>query len=110
MRNRTLLYAIGLCLALGAADARAAQATPGGAMNQTASGRTSSHVIHDLGLLAPAANSDDPTPAPSSASTVNSAEPIPELPTWAMMLLCLAGLGLAGFKRGRKDRLSPGID
>jgi hypothetical protein len=109
MRNRTLLYAIGLCLALGAADACAAEATPGGAMNQTASGN-SSHVIHDLGLLAPVANSDDPAPAPSSASTENSAEPIPELPTWAMMLLCLAGLGLAGFKKGRKDRLSPGID
>ena len=44
------------------------------------------------------------------AATVSPAEPIPELPTWAMMLLCLMGLGLAGFKKGRKDRLSPGIE
>ena len=35
MRNCTLLYAIGLCLALGAADACAAEATPGGAMKKT---------------------------------------------------------------------------
>jgi hypothetical protein len=41
---------------------------------------------------------------------MSSAEAVPELPTWAMMLLCLAGLGLAGFKKSRKDRLSPGID
>jgi hypothetical protein len=41
---------------------------------------------------------------------VTSAEPVPELPIWAMLLLCFAGLGLARLKRGRKDRLSPGID
>jgi len=26
------------------------------------------------------------------------------------MLLCLAGLGFAAFRKGRKDRLSPGIE
>jgi MYXO-CTERM domain-containing protein len=41
---------------------------------------------------------------------VSSAQAVPELPTWAMMILCLAGLGLARFKRRRKNRLSQGIE
>jgi hypothetical protein len=61
-------------------------------------------------LSPPPPSSDSPTPTSASASTMSSAEAVPELPTWAMMLLCLAGLGLAGFKKSRKDRLSPGID
>jgi hypothetical protein len=105
-----LLYAGGLSFALAAGQANAAELTPSGAIIERASDQDSGHVIHDLGLLPPPANSDNPTPAPSPASTVNSAEPIPELPTWAMMLLCLMGLGLAGIKNGRKDRLSPGIE
>jgi hypothetical protein len=104
-----LLCAIGISFALGVADAYAATETPGGAIIQMASDKDQGHAIHDLGLL-PLANTEGPTAAPASASTVNGAEPIPELPTWAMMLLCLAGLGLAGFRKGRKDRLSPGIE
>jgi hypothetical protein len=110
MRDRMLLYAIGISLALSAADARAAGVSSGGVMNQAATDQNSDHGIHDLGLLPPAGNAGGPTPAPSTAPAVSSAEPVPELPTWAMMLLCLAGLGLAGFKKGRKDRLSPGIE
>jgi hypothetical protein len=97
---------IALPLALGAAEARAHQTAPASALTQTVS--NSSHPIQDLGDLPPPPDPD--TPTPDSASSVSSAEPVPELPTWAMMILCLAGLGLATFKRGRKDRLSPGLD
>jgi hypothetical protein len=110
MRDRMLLCAIGISLALGAADARAAGVSPGGGMDRAASDQNSDHGIHDLGLLPPVGDADGSTSAPLSASTVSSGEPIPELPTWAMMLLCLAGLGLAGFRKSRKDRLSPGIE
>jgi hypothetical protein len=110
MRAQIILCAIGLSLALGAADACAAGVTPGGAGILTKSDNNSGHAVHDLGLLPPAPSSDNSTPTSASASTVSSAEPVPELPTWAMMLLCLAGLGLAGFRKGRKDRLSPGIE
>jgi hypothetical protein len=103
---RIIVCTVGLSLALGAMEARAAQAAPARAIVQTAS--DSSDAIQDLGALTSAPDSDNPTPA--STSTVSSAEPVPELPTWAMILLCFAGLGLAGLKRGRKDRLSPGID
>jgi hypothetical protein len=106
MRDRTLLYAIGLSLALGGADPLAAEATRGSAVIQA--DHNSGDAVRDLGLAPPADNSSDPAPSP--ALIVNSAEPVPELPTWAMMLLCLIGLGLAGFKKGRKDRLSPGIE
>jgi hypothetical protein len=103
------LYAVGLSLALGAGEASAAAGTPSGALIAIASPKDQGSVVHDLGLLPPSDDSDSPAQGPPSASTVSSAEAIPELPTWAMMLLCLMGLGLAGFKRGRKDRLSPGI-
>jgi hypothetical protein len=105
-----LLCAVGLSLALGAADVSAAGVAPGSGVVEMASDRDSARPAHDLGVLTSPANSDNPTPAPSSTSSVNSAEPVPELPTWAMMLLCFLGLGLAGFKKGRKDRLSPGIE
>jgi hypothetical protein len=108
--RQVLLCEIGLSLVLGAAEACAAEVTPDRAIIEIASDQNSGHVIHNLGLLPPPAASDNTTPASSTASTMNSADPIPELPTWAMMLLCLAGLGLAGFKKGRKDRLSPGIE
>jgi hypothetical protein len=98
--------AIVLPLALGAAEARTDQTAPAPALIQTVS--NSRHAIQDLGDLPPHPDADGPTP--ESASSVSSAEPVPELPTWAMMILCLAGLGLAKFKRGRKDRLSPGIE
>lgn len=104
------LYAVGLSLALGAGEAFAAAHTPSSDVIEIASSQNQGALIRDLGLLAPPANSDNPAEAPSSASSVSSAEPIPELPTWAMMLLCLTGLGFATFKKGRKDRLSPGID
>jgi hypothetical protein len=107
MRAQTILCMVGLSLALGAADTLAARAAPAGAIAQ--SGSAPSRDLHDLGALPPP-DSDAPTPSAASASTVSSAEAIPELPTWAMILLCFAGLGLAGFKRGRRDRLSPGID
>jgi hypothetical protein len=97
---------IALPLALDVAEARAHQTAPASPLTQTVS--NSSHPIQDLGDLPPPPDPD--TPTPDSASSVSSAEPVPELPTWAMMILCLAGLGLATFKRGRKDRLSPGLD
>jgi hypothetical protein len=108
--RQIILKVVGLSLALGAGEACAAGTTPGNALIEITSDRNSDHVIRDLSLLPPPANSDRPTPA--LASIVNGAEPtpIPELPTWAMMLLCLVGFGLAGFKNGRKNRLSPGIE
>jgi hypothetical protein len=109
MRDQAILCAIGLFLALGAADASAAGTTPGRAAIEVASDLISGHAVHDLGLLPPPAASDNPAPALASAAIVNSAEPIPELPTWAMVLLCFMGLGLAGLKKGRRDRLAPGI-
>jgi hypothetical protein len=104
---KVILCAIGLSLALGAAEAGAVQADPAGVLVQTVSNST--HPIQDLGDLPPP-DSDSTAPASASASSVSSAEPVPELPIWAMLLLCFAGLGLAGLKRGRKDRLSPGIE
>jgi hypothetical protein len=106
---KVIVCAIGLSLALGAAEAGAAQAVPTGAVAHPAS-TAGGDAFHDLGDLPPPSASDDPTPSPASASSVSSAESVPELPTWAMMILCLAGLGLARFKRGRKGRLSPGIE
>jgi hypothetical protein len=108
--RRIILYAVGLSLALGANEARAAQVEPGRAAIEIASDQNSGYGVRDLGLLPPSAGADNPAPALAPAATVNSAEPIPELPTWAMMLLFFMGLGLAGFKRGRRDRLAPGIE
>jgi hypothetical protein len=107
MRGHILLCAVGLSLALGAPDACAAGIAPGAAIQTS-----SSPVLHDLDLAAPAANSEDPALALSSAPAVSSADAtaVPELPTWAMMFLCFLGLGVAMFKRGRKNRLSPGIE
>jgi hypothetical protein len=34
----------------------------------------------------------------------------PESSAWALMALCFCGLGFAGFRRSRSNRLSPGID
>jgi hypothetical protein len=110
MRGDIVLYVAGLSLALGVADPCAAGVPPKSAITQSASDHNSNQDTHDLGLLAPPANSDDPAPQPSSASSVGSAEPVPELPTWAMMFICFLGLALAGLKKGRKDRLSPGIE
>jgi hypothetical protein len=104
--TKAIVCAIGLFLAFGATQASAAQADPTRALVQTVSNST--QPTRDLGDLPPPGDPDNPTPA--STSTVSSAEPVPELPTWAMILLCFAGLGLAGFKRGRKDRLSPGLE
>jgi hypothetical protein len=104
---KVIVCAIGLSLALGVTEAGAAQADPAGVLIQTVSNST--HPIQDLGDLPPP-DSDSTASASASAPSVSSAEPVPELPTWAMMILCLAGLGLAGFKRSRKGRLSPGIE
>jgi len=49
-------------------------------------------------------------PPSDSAMGSAAATAVPELPTWVMMFLCFLGLAVAVFKRGRKDRLSPGID
>jgi hypothetical protein len=103
------LYAAGLSLALGAGVAPAAEG-PTGAVIEIASYQDRGPLLHDLGVLAPPVNSDSSPQALSSAPSVINAEAIPELPTWAMMLLCVVGLGLAGFKKGRKDRLSPGLE
>ena len=108
----SLLYAVGLSFTLGATEVYAAGVKPSGAIIQAGSEHNSSHAIHDLGLAPPTASFDDPAPMPSLASTASSADatPVPELPIWGMMLLCFVGLGIAGFKRGRKDRLSSGIE
>jgi hypothetical protein len=103
---KLIVCALGLSLTLAAAEARAAQTAPLGATGQTAP--NSNHPTRDLGDLPPPPDADSSTPA--SASSVGSAEPVPELPIWAMLLLCFAGLGLARFKRGCKDRLSPGLE
>lgn len=103
---KAMACAIVLSLAFGAAEACAAEAASAGAIIQIASNST--HPIHDLGDLPAPPDSD--SAAPPSASSVSSAQPVPELPTWAMIILCLAGLGLARFKRGRKGRLSTGIE
>ena len=31
-------------------------------------------------------------------------------PAWALMAVCVCGLGVAGYRRGRSNRLSPGIE
>jgi hypothetical protein len=103
---KIVLCTVGFSLALGAAEARATQAAPAGAIVQPAS--NPGLATHDLGALPSPPDSDTPTPA--SASTVSSAQPVPELPIWAMLLLFFGGLGLAKLKRGRRDRLSPGIE
>jgi hypothetical protein len=102
LSTKVIACAIGMSLALGAAEGSAKQPAAPGVV------AASGDAIRDLGALPPAPDSDNSTPA--SASTVSIAEPVPELPTWAMILLCFAGLGLAGFRRGRKDRLSPGLE
>jgi hypothetical protein len=33
-----------------------------------------------------------------------------ESSAWALMALCVCGLGVAGFRRSRSNRLSPGIE
>jgi F0F1-type ATP synthase assembly protein I len=43
---------------------------------------------------------------PYGAITYTSAESSP----WALMALCVCGLGFAGFRRARHNRLSPGIE
>ena len=96
---RLIVYSVGLSLALAAMEAGAAQAAQAGAIIQKAS--NSGTAIQDLGALTPPPDSDSSTSA--TDSTVSSAQPVPELPTWAMILLCFAGLGLAGLKRGRRD-------
>lgn len=105
--RQIILVSFGLYLAIGALEACAAGAR-GGAPIEITSLKNSGHVVHDLGLLPPPENTDNPTPA--SASKMNSAEPVPELATWAMMLLCFIGLAVAGYKKGRRNRLSQGIE
>jgi hypothetical protein len=34
----------------------------------------------------------------------------PNSAAWALMALCVCGLGVAGYRRARHDRLSPGIE
>jgi hypothetical protein len=104
---KVIICAIGLSLALGVAGGHATPAAPTSAVTDQAS--TARDAIRDLGDLPPPPDSDSAAPA-SASSSVSSAEPVPELPIWAMLLLCFAGLGLARLKRGRKDRLSPGIE
>jgi hypothetical protein len=99
---KVIACAIGLSLAFGAAQASAKQPST------TSVVAASGDAVLDLGALPPTTEPDNPTPA--SASTVGVAEPVPELSTWTMILLCFAGLGLAGFRRGRKDRLSTGLE
>ncbi len=105
---RIIVCMVGLSLGLGAVEARAAKAAPAVAIGQTAS--NPGDAVRDLGVLSPPPDADNPTQTSPSAATVSSAQPVPELPVWAMLLLFFGGLGLAGLKRGRKDRLSPGLE
>ena len=107
--RRIVLFAVGLFLTLGAAEASAVAIRPSGVVSELASVKDQGPLIHDLGFLPPAPSPADPVQA-QPLSTVSTAEAVPELSTWAMTLLCLAGLGLATFKKGRKDRLSPGLE
>jgi hypothetical protein len=34
----------------------------------------------------------------------------PESSAWGLLALCVCGLGFAGYRRSRTNRLSPGID
>jgi len=34
----------------------------------------------------------------------------PQSSAWALMALCVCGLGVAGYRRSRSNRLSPGIE
>jgi hypothetical protein len=34
----------------------------------------------------------------------------PEASAWALMAVCVCGLGFAGYRRSRSNRLSPGIE
>ena len=43
---------------------------------------------------------------PYGAATYASSESS----AWALMALCVCGLGVAGFRRSRSNRLSPGIE
>jgi hypothetical protein len=43
---------------------------------------------------------------PYGAATYASSESS----AWALMALCVCGLGVAGFRRARNNRLSPGIE
>jgi hypothetical protein len=108
----TLLYAAGLSFTLATAEVYAAGALPSGAVIQATSDHNSSRAVLDLGLAPPIASSDDSTPTASLASTTSGADAtsVPEPPTWGMMLLFFVGFGIAKFKSGRKDRLSPGIE
>jgi hypothetical protein len=111
MRRLPTPFTIGLFFALGlAGPAVIAMAAPSSTAIASKSDNNVGHAIQDIGLLPALASSENSTPALASASTGSNAEPIPELPTWTMMLVFFMGLGLAVFKRGRKDRLSPGID
>ena len=111
MRGQTEVLLISLFVALVTPCAVVAQA-PRAEATIVASSDDADYSVDDPGPLSPQAGSGSPTSPPSSAANMSSAAatPIPELPTWAMMLLCLAGLGLAGLKRGRRNRLSPGIE
>jgi hypothetical protein len=100
---------MGLFFALGGPPA-IAMAAPSSTGITRGADNNLAHAVQDLGLLPALASSEDSTPALASAATESRAEPIPELPTWTMMLVFFMGLGLAVFKKGRKDRLSPGID
>jgi hypothetical protein len=109
MRILKTVCVTGLVLALGSAEAYAtALAAPNNTAIAGGADENLDPAVQDLGLVPAPASSDNLTSA--SASTESSAEPVPELPTWAMMLVLFMGLGLARFKSGRKDRLSSGIE
>lgn len=46
----------------------------------------------------------------ASLSTEKITGAIPEASTWAMMLIGMGGLGFAGLRKGRKDRLATALD
>ena len=111
MRGQNEVLLISLFVALVTPYAVVAEA-PRAEATIVASNDDADYSLDDLGPLSPHAGSGSPTSPPSSAGNMTStaATPSPELPTWAMRLLCLLGLGLAGLKKGRRNRLSPGIE
>jgi hypothetical protein len=98
----------GLLLTFGGLEARSAETAraPGLIHSVVHSG----DPVQDLGNLPPPADADSSAPTSSSSATVSAAQPVPELPIWAMLLVFFGGLGLAKMKRGRRDRLSPGLE
>ena len=103
MRAQAILCMVGFSLALGAAEARAAPVSAG---VQPAS--HSGGASHDLGVLPVASRFRHPNSCPCFECEQRRAHP--RTANLGDDGRSLPGLGLATLKRGRTDRLSPGIE